>query len=348
MRPFSLLVKPVGGACNLACSYCFYREHASGVMSPAVAERLFSSYDALPFANKAVALQGGEPLLAPDSVFEALGAANVERSLQTNGISLTPEKADRLKRGNYLVGLSLDGPAALNRGRGDEAVFEKIVAAARLLENFAVDYNLLTVVSRWNATKAKEIYRFFRETFATRFYQFIECTGPRDEVTGAAWGTFLIDLFDEWKKADTRVISIRLFDSILSQILRGYPTQCSFATSCRQYLVVEHDGSVYPCDFHVREDLKLGNIMTHSWEELISSPVYEAFARAKTNTLSPACRACAYRAFCQGDCPRNRKAGRSVLCDGWKAFFAHALPTFRALAESVSPTALQARPELIK
>ena len=29
MRPFSLLVKPVGSACNLACPYCFYRGHGS-------------------------------------------------------------------------------------------------------------------------------------------------------------------------------------------------------------------------------------------------------------------------------------------------------------------------------
>ena len=25
MMPFSLLVKPVGGDCNLRCTYCFYR-----------------------------------------------------------------------------------------------------------------------------------------------------------------------------------------------------------------------------------------------------------------------------------------------------------------------------------
>ena len=36
-----------------------------------------------------------------------------------------------------------------------------------------------------------------------------------------------------------------------------------------QYLVVEHNGDVYPCDFYVRPDLKLGNIMTQSWEEML-------------------------------------------------------------------------------
>ena len=118
------------------------------------------------------------------------------------------------------------------------------------------------------------------------------------------------------------MVSIRLFDSIVSQLVRGFPTQCSFAETCRQYLVVEYDGSVYPCDFHVRPDLKLGNVLTHTWEELLSSPIYASFAAAKTEALPDECRDCEYFAFCRGDCPRNRRS----LCKGWRRFFAHAIP----------------------
>lgn len=328
MRPFSLLVKPVGGACNLDCLYCFYKDHATGVMSEEVCARTLDTYVALPFEAKSVTLQGGEPLLAPDYVFDRIDAAPVERALQTNGTLLTPERAGRLRRGNWLVGLSLDGPVELNTGRGDGATYEKIVAGARLLENFGVDYNLLTVVSRRNVRQAKEIYRFFRREFATRFYQVIECTGPCEEITGEEWGTFLCELFDEWAREDADKISIRLFDSIVSQIVRGFPTQCSFASSCRQYFVVEYDGSVYPCDFHVRSDLKLGNVLTHTWEELVESPAYARFAERKCADLTEECRQCPYVRFCQGDCPRNRIAGRSVLCAGWRKFFAHSLEQF--------------------
>lgn len=304
-------------------------------MSEEVFARVMDTYSVLPFEGKSVVLQGGEPLLAPDYVFDRMDEAPVERSLQTNGTLLTPEKAERLHRGNWLVGLSLDGPADLNAGRGDYATYEKIIQGARLLEDFEVDYNLLTVVSRRNVRYAKEIYRFFRENFATNFYQFIECTGPCEEITGEEWGTFLCDLFDEWVREDVHKVSIRLFDSIVSQLARGYPTQCSFAPSCRQYLVVEHDGSVYPCDFHVRADLKLGNIMTHGWKELTESPAYARFAERKCAELSNACGTCPYLRICQGDCPRNRLSGRSVLCSGWKMFFAHALKRFYAIIPSL-------------
>lgn len=333
MTPFALLVKPVGASCNLTCAYCFYSSHEKGVMSEAVCERLVESYAALPFSGKSVTLQGGEPLLAPRYVFDAFESVPLERAVQTNGTLLKPEQAERLKRGSWLVGLSCDGPGALNRGRGDESVLEKTIAAARLLEDFDVDYNLLAVVSSFNAGRAKDVYSFFRKTFKTSFYQFIECTGPSHEIDAKAWGVFLCDVFDAWIEEDAYRISVRLFDSILSSLLRGFPTQCSFSTTCRHYLVVEHDGSVYPCDFHVREDLRLGNVFSDGWEEILSSPLYKAFAEQKSAGLSPACRACEFVRFCQGDCPRNRRAGRSTLCDGWKAFFAHALPRLRELAD---------------
>ncbi len=329
MKPFSLLVKPVGGACNLRCDYCFYLGHAVGQMDEATCAQMIESYCALPFEGKAIALQGGEPLLSQQHVRHLLNQAPVDKSLQTNCTLMTEEIAADLAQHNWLVGASLDGPPALNRARGE--TYEQIVKGIRLLEAAGVDYNLLTVVSQANVAHPQEVYQFLRDHFQTNFHQYIECTGPRLEITGAAWGKFLIGLFDEWVKRDTHAISIRLFDSILSQLVRGRPTQCSFDRTCAQYLVVEHDGSVYPCDFFVEPHLCLGNVKTHSWAELLANPTYQAFASRKEHALLPACASCPHLAFCHGDCPRNRH----TLCEGWQAFFAHALPTFRTLAQEI-------------
>ena len=330
MKPFSLLVKPAGGGCNLDCHYCFYKkDHAAGLMSFDTAQRAFGAYAALPFEEKAVAFQGGEPLLALDTgVFELLCSyPQIDKSLQTNATLVTDEIAAFLARDGWLVGASLDGPKPLNRLRGDS--FDDAVRGIRTLERAHVDYNLLTVVSKANVSKPRDVYLYLRDNFSTRFHQYIECTGPCDDITGEEWGRFIIGVFDEWIKRDARTVSIRLFDSIVSQMLLGFPTQCSFGDSCRQYLVVEHDGSVYPCDFHVRADLLMGNVRTHSYEELVSSPVYERFAAAKSACLPPECRACRFFEFCRGDCPRSSQR----LCRGWKRFFAHALPRFRELAD---------------
>ena len=327
MQPFSLLVKPAGGACNLSCRYCFYKEHKPGAMSLDLAQRLLDDYATLPFAEKSVALQGGEPLLAADSgLLDLVEEYPFERSVQTNVTLMTDSLAAKFARGGWLVGASLDGPREMNRLRGDS--FDAAVRGIRMLETNGADYNLLTVVSKANVAHPAEVYRFLRDNFTTRFHQYIECTGPCCEITGDEWGAFLVGLFDEWIKADSQTVSIRLFDSIASQTLFGHPTQCSFDKTCRQHLVVEHDGSVYPCDFHVRDDLKLGNIATASLRSMLESPVYKAFAARKTGNLPAKCRSCRHLSFCNGDCPRNRQ----TLCSGWLRFFDHALPALQRLA----------------
>ena len=330
MKPFSLLVKPAGGGCNLRCEYCFYLGHPAGRMTPGLFRRMLSSYEALPFAAKAVALQGGEPLLAESAIFDALDESAVEKSVQTNATLVTDEYARRFARGGWLVGASLDGPKELCCAR--DGSFDAAVRGIRRLEAAGADYNLLAVVSRANVARPREVYRFLRDSFSTRFHQYIECTAPALEITGEEWGEFLVGLFDEWIEADANVVSIRLFDSIVSKILFGCPTQCSFSHTCEQYLVVEYDGSVYPCDFFVRPELRLGNVATHSWEEIVSSPAYRAFAAQKENSLPAKCRACRHFEFCRGDCPRNRQ----TLCAGWLRFFDHALPALRELASEVA------------
>ena len=325
MQPFALLVKPAGGACNLDCRYCFYKDHAAGQMSPELFRKMLDAYCALPFPQKSVTLQGGEPLLASREIFDALNAAPTERAVQTNATLMTDDFAAMFAENHWLVGASLDGPTQYNRNRGE--TFDDAVRGIRMLEKAGADYNLLTVVSKANVHHPAEVYRFLRDNFATRYHQYIECTGPCEEITGEEWGAFLIGIFDEWIQHDAHTVSVRLFDSIISFLVRGYPTQCSLASTCRQYLTVEHDGGVYPCDFFVRPELRLGNVATDSWATLQSSPTYAAFAERKTAALPSACRACEYAALCRGDCPRNRQ----TLCAGWKAFFAHALPQFERL-----------------
>ena len=317
MQPFSLLVKPVGGACNLDCRYCFYKSHAGGRMSAAVLERALSSYAALPFAQKSVAFQGGEPLLY-DELFDATATFPFSKSIQTNATLIDSNIAARLAEGGWLVGVSLDGPAPVHNVNRQNS-FDDVVRGIGHLERFGADYNLLTVVSKTNVAQPAALYRFLRDNFKTRFHQYIECTGPDAmlAVTGEEWGRFLIGLYDEWSKHDAGKVFVRLFESIAAALATGRSAQCSFARDCRHYLVVEYDGSVYPCDFFVRDDLRLGNVMDNTWEELVESPVYAAFAAAKTNSLPAACRECEYIALCNGDCPRNRQR----LCSGWKSFF---------------------------
>ena len=149
-------------------------------------------------------------------------------------------------------------------------------------------------------------------------------------------------VFDEWLAHDVHTVSVRLFDSIVSRLLTGQANSCAMGNDCREYVVVEHTGDVYPCDFFVRPELKLGNVLEQDWDEIWDAPQHTAFGRRKAQ-WNAACDACPWLTFCQGDCPKNRTghdASRdprtlSYLCPAWKRIYAHIVPPLRKLAKTV-------------
>jgi uncharacterized protein len=216
------------------------------------------------------------------------------------------------------------------------------------LKRHRVEHNVLTLVSQANVQRPREIYHYVRDELGVMFHQYIDCVefDERGElqpyaINGQEWGDFLCGIYDEWIACDdTHRVSVRLFDSILTMMVDGYADVCALATRCEQYLVVEYNGDVYPCDFHVRADLKLGNIMESCWEELLASDAYRDFG-ARKRRWNARCDGCTYLRYCAGCCPKNRPAqGRdpsqlSVLCEGWRQFYAHAIPKIERLAEQV-------------
>ena len=111
---------------------------------------------------------------------------------------------------------------------------------------------------------------------------------------------------------------------------------------CGDYLVVEHNGDVYPCDFYVDPASRLGNIGDLTWEQLRQSPRQREFL-ARKRQLPGACLACPHLDLCHGDCPRLRPATTAPadalppawLCEGWRRFHTRTAAEFDLLAEQV-------------
>ena len=368
MKPFSLLVKPASADCNLRCRYCFYLDRSELYpqtrrhrMSPAVLDRMIGTYMTTDQPQYAIGWQGGEPTLMGLDFFKEVTrlqqhygkrGATVSNGLQTNTTLIDDEWAKHLARYNFLVGVSIDGPAEIHDryrvfidGRGAHADVMKGLDA---LKRNRVEYNVLTLVSRSNVARPRETYHYLRDELGVLFHQYIECVEFDADgalmpfsITGREWGDFLCGIYDEWIRCgDTHRVSIRLFDSILTRMVDGYANVCAMGRDCRQYLVVEHNGDIYPCDFFVRPELKLGNIMQDTWEDLLASPVYEAFGARKRH-WNEKCETCEYLKFCAGCCPKNRPGGGrdpsrlSALCEGWIQFYSHALPGLEGLADQI-------------
>lgn len=321
MREFSLLVKPAGSACNLTCPFCFYRGHGEvAPMSEAVLERMLTTYRELPISSHAVAFQGGEPLIMGENFFRRAAqlGEGIDFSLQTNATLVTPSLAAFFAEKEWLLGVSphwrMNEVKRLGEGGEKSVDFAAGRKGYDMLVKAGASVNVLQLITKHNVHEPEALYHFIRDELKCNWHQYIECTAPAPfAITGEEWGEFLCRLFDEWKKCgDERRVSVRLFDSVVSQLVRGVPTMCNFSNDCRNYLVVERNGDVYPCDFHVVPELKLGNILENSWEELVESDLYKSFGARKR--LFP-------------DCPRNK----GTLDIGWQRFFEHAVPYLKTL-----------------
>lgn len=376
-----VLAKPTGAICNLDCKYCFFLSKES--LYPGSKFRMeddtLEAYvrqviESQQSSHVTLAWQGGEPtLMGLDFFRRASGlarkylpsGATLEHTIQTNGVLLDEEWCEFLGENGFLVGLSIDGPQAMHDAyRVDKAgdpTFSQVMRAARLMQEFLVDFNVLCTVHNANAKHALEVYRFFRDEVKTQFVQFIPIVerstmefveianaGWGDanrrrplytqngglvtdrSVTPEDWGAFLIAVFDEWVAHDVGNVFIQLFESALASWLGLPASLCIFAETCGDALALEHNGDLYSCDHFVEPRFLLGNIKEQHLLELAASDVQRAFGQAKRDTLPRYCRECEVRFACNGECPRNRfihtpdgEAGLNYLCAGYKAFFQH-------------------------
>jgi uncharacterized protein len=328
-------------------------------MSLDVAEKMISSFMATDQPQYSFGWQGGEPTLMGLDFFKKVielqkkygeRGAQVSNGLQTNTTLIDDAFAKHLAEFNFLVGVSIDGPAEIHDhyrkyGDGRGAHADVMKGLDRLKDN-NVEYNVLTLVSQSNVAKPALIYNYLKD-MGVFFHQYIECvefdsTGKLMPfaINWKEWGDFLCGIYDEWIKEDTRNVSVRLFDSIITMMVEGTPNVCAMSRDCRQYLVVEYNGDVYPCDFFVQADMKLGNIMENSWEEMLESPIYIDFGKRKS-CWNEKCDECEYLNYCAGCCPKNRPGhgaepeNLSALCDGWKQFYHHSLRGLRGLANEI-------------
>jgi len=358
---FHILAKPTGAICNLNCSYCFFLEkegfypHSSFRMTDEVLESYLDQYLAaqrIPHAT--IAWQGGEPTLMGLDFYRrsiayeqnyARPGMTVERTFQTNGTLLDEEWCAFFREHHYLVGLSLDGPRELHDVyRVDKAgrpTFDRVLHAARLLQEHNVEFNILCAVSAANVTRPTEVYQFFRDDVGAQFIQFIPIVERNNEtgfqegvtdrsVTAEEWGRFLVDIFDEWITRDVGRVFVQHFDAALAAWAGEPPAVCIFSPTCGTALVLEHNGDLYSCDHFVEPDYLLGNILDTPLIELVSLDAQRQFGLNKRDMLPQYCQGCPVRFACHGECRKNRfietptgESGLNYLCAGYRAFFAH-------------------------
>lgn len=356
----SITIKPVGAFCNLRCDYCFYLEkkelYPQLSSMPLMSDETVLTLIAQAFRSSPAPYfiwHGGEPTLAGLDFFkkvvrwqkeEAQGRP-FQNSLQTNGTLLNEEWADFLRQNNFLVGLSLDGPAFIHdRYRltvGEKATHAAIEKNALMLKERGVEVNILCTVNNESVKEPETLYRYFT-SLGFPYMQFIPIveTDPQNPNQAApfsadpnAFGSFLCKIFDLWYDdidlQDLRqTTSVRFIDSILHRYIDKEIPDCVLQKECGNYLVVEHNGDCYSCDFLVSKETLLGNIHKSDLFALLNSPKQQNFGRQKMKHKSR-CLRCDWYKLCYGGCPKDRirdpeSHNHNRFCQSYQQFFAHA------------------------
>jgi len=381
-----VVAKPIGPTCNLNCKYCFYLEKQAlfGAnekyrMSDEVLSAFITNYiKSQPTPVVELVWQGGEPTLLGIDFFKRvvelqrpfIDKKTITNSLQTNGTLLTDEWCDFLKKYNFMVGISLDGPKEIHdryrRDRQGSGTFERVMKGLRLLQKHKVEYNVLACVACDTAKRPLDVYRFFKNE-GIEFIQFtpivermpdarssqlgLRLAGPatldkQTQQTGVTpwtvipeeYGDFLIAIYEEWVSHDVGKIFVMNFEWALNAWIGNPSPVCIHAEQCGRSAVLEHNGDVYACDHCVYPEYKLGNISTDNLLQMVEKSVQSGFGITKETALPRWCRECEVLAACRGGCPKHRFAktyydepGLHYLCPGYKKFFLHIRKYLRAM-----------------
>lgn len=334
---YHVMVKPIGGVCNLQCAYCYYlptvdmyrsRAGHSGDfrMSPETYDLFAKQYLDRPIPRISFAWQGGEPtLMGLDWFNHAMeiqkkhtrqGQA-VENSLQTNGTLLDDAWCDFLRKHSFLVGLSIDGPANYHdkyrRTPAGEPSHEKVQRGLKLLRKHGVEFNALVVLSQANVYDPDGVYRYLTNA-GLRHVQLIplleydrQTLQPIPQtITGQQYGRFLCRIFDLWFEHNISSIFVQIIEQTLAAHMGVSPSLCIHMPTCGRALILEHNGDLYACDHYPFPTHLRGNIHDRPLHEMVNSPEQLAFGRAKQVTLAQQCRQCPYLPACNGGCCKHR------------------------------------------
>lgn len=371
LSAFNLLLKPVGPACNLNCSYCYYLGKEAMYPDPrkcmddALARKIIRSYiQSVDTGEVCFYWHGGEPLLAGLPFYlkvlewqtEFSDGKTIRNFLQTNGTLLSEEWGDFLARNNFLVGVSLDGPASVHdryrMDRGGYPTLSRVLQGISVLRKSGVEWNTISTVNKASEGRGRDVYRFLK-SIGSHYMQFIpvlEYVLPGEDnrhlvvpptrkdgvlapwsVDPVAYGQFMCDVFDSWKEdGDRGSFFVDAFDAALAAWCGYPPASCIHAQTCGTNPVVEYNGDLFLCDHFVYPEFQLGNIRQGNLRDMMQSLQPFSFGANKRAALPSDCRKCRYLFACNGGCPKHRfaktatgESGLNALCDGYRLFFSH-------------------------
>jgi MoaA/NifB/PqqE/SkfB family radical SAM enzyme len=252
--------------CLAHCACCFYETgHSERVQAVDYLEPLGHALDALLAEGlRQVIITGGEPLLAPElpQLLARCRQPDVHLLLLTHGELLDEPTLAMLEQ------CGVDD-ITLSANDMDETLRR---AVHTILFHSRYVPTLLTCLTRQNVARVPELLDFsgrrelphlFTPAYVPRaapVFERLSLHGLEDNE----WAG-LLELLGPWASASDSAFYL----SMIRDFYRGLPVHPGFCPMGSSGLVVDADGTVYPC-FH-RHDLVAGNLLSDPWPRIDAS-----------------------------------------------------------------------------
>jgi uncharacterized protein len=294
-------------------------------------KKIFASGWASP--QMTVIWHAGEPLVLPfsyyETAFDAIEALRppwleLRHSIQTNGMLISQEWCDFIKKWHIGLGVSVDGPRHLHDAnrvtRSGTGTFDRTIAGIRLLRKENVSFHVISVLSEASMNEPEEMLDFYvaegiedvcfnvEESEGNHVSALLVGGNPRERFRR------FLDRFWTLSRQTEKIHFIREIDGMITRIFRpeGVPVENDQVEPFAM-LNIDCHGNV--CSFspellgykHAKyNDFTIGNIVTDSLEEMSKSPAMLAMTRDIAAGVEACQKECEYFSVCGGGAPVNK------------------------------------------
>jgi uncharacterized protein len=361
MQLDTILLK-VASRCNINCSYCYVYNQGDTSwqrmpkhMSAATVELVLTQLSALyedqqqPFA---VVLHGGEPLLLPRDILEALlqGLADrlpptCSRSIQTNGTLIDDDVLELCVRTNTTLSVSIDGPADIHNAFriafDGSGTYARAAAGIARIQRFPQASRLFTgalcVVDP--QSDAKRVYQFFK-SLSVPSVDFLFKDGNhaklplgKSTTDSTEYGRWLAGVWDCYVN-DPDPPRVRILDDLARLLLGGNSIKEGCGQTVFGIAVIDSDGTIAKNDT-LKSTYDGADRFENTWSvstdrlsAIAASPEFVEYSHLQHPT-SPVCKECPFLSVCGGGMPLSRwhpETGfenPSVYCADYKLLISH-------------------------
>lgn len=353
----SIEYNPEGIACNLACPYCYeHPQRDAGNFKKNYNEDAVKQ--ALSDEGGTFTIFGGEPLLASIEHLESMWKWGFEKyrqnGIQTNATLINDEHIELFRKYNVHVGISMDGPGALNDSRWRtnledtrEATQKSEQNLYRLIKHNEINCSLIVTLYQGNVRnrRFKKLKKWFKklDDMGLRHARIHLLEVDHEEVADKMKLTddenveCLIELHDLEKTFKN--LTFDIFSDIRNLLLGNDSSVTCVWNACDPLTTsavrgVDSNGDRHNCGRTNKDGV--------NWFKADKVGHERQLALYHTPWKDNGCKGCRFFAFCKGECPGTGEEAdwrnKTDQCWVWYKLFEHVEQTL--IDEGYQPISL--------